>query len=160
MALRDLPPVSGDPTPLEDPFAGSPIGHLELLLETLTPKDLEDVALKTRLRAFNALRQALPQVSLRKVSIEQELLWQLSLMQALRDETLNDQDIPSNNKAQVMASMNGLLEKIAKLQEDTYTSERMKKVESLLIETLMEEEDEDFKVRFIARYEEALGKLE
>jgi hypothetical protein len=65
-----------------------------------------------------------------------ELVLQVVALQALQNAVINDFDIPANQRAQCASALSSALANLVKVQGDIYTSERFKKVEGLLIETL------------------------
>ena len=96
----------------------------------------------------------LPEMSLKNVNVERELVAQLKIAQNLQRETL-DSDTPANQKSQVVGTVAAAISSIAKLQTEVFDSERMKRVEKALIETLQELPG-DVQDRFLLRYEQAL----
>ena len=100
----------------------------------------------------------LPDMTLRSVNIEQELVIQLLAAQALQKATLSDETVAANQKAQVLNSAGNALANLAKLQVEIYDSERLKKIEAILIECLQELPMET-QEQFFQLYEERLGSL-
>ena len=58
------------------------------------------------------------------------------VVQNLQRETLRDNSVPANQKAQTSNAVAATLATLSKLQTEMYTSERLKKIEQVLIETL------------------------
>jgi hypothetical protein len=77
----------------------------------------------------------------------------------LQQRVLTDNEAPANQQAQVANSLSSALVNLVKLQTDVYTSERMKVIESILVDCIkdlpMEAQEE-----FLERYETALGKAD
>ena len=78
------------------------------------------------------------------------------MVKKLQREVLEDTQTPANQMAQVANSVASVLASLSKLQNETYDSERLKRVESVLIEALNElpmgVQDE-----FLSKYEALLG---
>lgn len=117
-----LPPVSGQnlaqPWLTGDAFS----------LSTLKPPELAALRLK-----IDAL---LPNKSLKDFNLESELALQLIIAQTLQNTTLEDFDASASQKAATVAQVAKALSQLASLQNEVYTSERLKRVERTLIETL------------------------
>lgn len=100
----------------------------------------------------------LPDMSLKSVDVERELVIQLKTAQMLQRDTLEDESTPANQKSQVLNSASAALANLAKLQIEIYDSERLKRIEAILIEvvnTLPAKAQESF----LSRYEVELGRL-
>ncbi len=139
-----LPPESGEPseTGPKPPSVG----------ETLSIHLLSEAEL-LELRA--EIDQLLPARSLTDLNMERELVIQLTAVQNLQREVLRDQNTPANQKAQTANAVAAVLQTLAKLQTEVFTSERLKQVETLLIETL-QQLPVDSQEAFIAAYEAKL----
>ena len=101
---------------------------------------------------------ALPARSLKDLDLSQELVFQVLALQAAQQKALGDDDTPTNQVAQAMNALSAALTTLVKLQSDVYTSERLKKIEHTLIETL-EKLPAEAKEAFLAAYEEGLTPL-
>lgn len=141
----DLPPTSGET--LEKPEKQPSIG------ETLGISTLSEVEL-LNLRA--EIDQFLPTKALVDLNMERELVIQLIVVQNLQRETLRDDSVPANQKAQTSNAVASTLATLSKLQTEMYTSERLKKIEQVLIETL-QTLPQDAQELFLAAYEDNLG---
>jgi hypothetical protein len=121
MATYGLPPIAGQQSTQQpaQPASGLAAYSVEQLLA---------------LRA--AIDEQLPNRTLKAVNLEQELVIQLQLAQKLQKETLEDEKIPANQKAQVLNSVASALQMLGKVQIDLYDSERLKKLEQIMIQTL------------------------
>lgn len=124
--MPDLPPLSsGGPLPAAshihaqgNPFAGLPEEQLLDLRHHL------DALLPTR--------------RLKDVSMEVELVRQLSVVHRLQKEVISDDNTPANQKAQVAGQVANVLAVLSKLQVEVHSSERLKEIEAILIECLQE----------------------
>ena len=76
----------------------------------------------------------------------------------MQNDVIDDDDTPANQKAQVANSLSAALVNLVKLQGDVHSSERMKRIESILIDTLKDLPVEAVEA-FLANYEQALEGL-
>ena len=136
-----VPPSKKDPAP-------DPTHHLQVNLDSLSPNEL--------LELRKEIDQRLPTSSLNDLNLEKELVLQLLTVQKLQSEVLAESDIPANQKAQTVNAVAANLATLAKLQTEVYTSERLKKVEQVLISVLQELPMEQQET-FLEAYEAALG---
>lgn len=143
--MFDLPPVAGEEP--EEPSAGPTPGE-KLGIDLLSEEELLE------LRA--EIDQLLPTKALTDLNMERELVLQLVTVQNLQREVLRDKSVPANQKAQAANSVAATLASLAKLQTEVYTSERLKKLESALIETLNTLE-KPAQESFLASYERAIA---
>lgn len=141
----DLPPTSGET--LEKSEKHPSIG------ETLGISTLSEVEL-LNLRA--EIDQFLPTKALVDLNMERELVIQLIVVQNLQRETLRDDSVPANQKAQTSNAVASTLATLSKLQTEMYTSERLKKIEQVLIETL-QTLPQEAQGAFLDAYEANLG---
>jgi hypothetical protein len=117
-----LPPVAGTAKPFSLSSKVT-VGHLDSYSEA----QLLD------LRAQIDERLGL---SLQNVNMERELVAQLRVIKKVQTEVLEEGETPANQVAQVANSVAATLTSLAKLQIDIYDSERLKKIERILIEQL------------------------
>lgn len=100
------------------------------------PYELEGLDVEDLIRLRQEVDKRLPLQSLRDLNMEKELLLQLLTAQQLQRDVLADQDVPANQRAQTVNAVAAALSTIAKLQVEVHTSERLKKIEQVLIDTL------------------------
>lgn len=122
-------------------------GFTDRALDAYTLQELLD--LRARIDA------RLPARRLKDIDLEQELVIQVLALQQLQSSVLQDEDTPANQRAQVANSLSAALANLVKVQESVHSSERMKKMEGVLIETLQELPVESAEA-FLQRYELAL----
>ena len=89
------------------------------------------------------------------INLEDELLAQYNRAQQLLHDASYNQGIPLNQKAQALNSATAILAALTKSQSELYSSERFKKIENILIDTL--KEFTELSEAFMARYREVLG---
>lgn len=99
----------------------------------------------------------LPLKYLKDVSLEQELVRQLRMTQLLQIDVIDDPEVPANQRAQTANAVAAILHNLAKLQTEVYTSERLKTIEAILIETLKTLPEEQQR-RFMEEYVERLSE--
>ena len=136
-----------------DPFKSSgavkaPTHSLQINLTGLDADQL----LELRARVDSLL----PVRSLKDLDLAQELVLQVQALQALQSRVMNDLETPVNQVAQVANSLSAALSNLIKVQESTYDSERIKRLESVMIETLSTL-SASAQAKFLKAYEEALG---
>lgn len=101
--------------------------------------------------------QRLPQDGVESMNLEIELVNQYNTVKDLQDETLADDDVPANQKAQVANSVASTLAQLIKLQEDLRREETLKIMEATLIESI-KTLPEATKTAFFAEYERLARK--
>lgn len=148
MALQEPIPdiMTGAPAAPPRAAAGTPGGGLD----ALTISEL--LALRTQ------VEQKLPAKSLAGLNLEHELVLQVLALQQLQQRVITDEEIPPNQQSQVANSLSAALTNLVKLQESVFTSERLKKIEAMLIETLKTLPTEAQEA-FLRAYEEGLTSL-
>lgn len=97
--------------------------------------------------------------TLRDINLEAELLEQYFALSKLFKDTIHDSDVYANQKATLANSLTSLLDKIAKLQEEIYSSERVKRLETVILKTLQAVGDVPLTTRFLEQYEIAFNEV-
>lgn len=115
-------------TPVASKEPERPTHHLQIDLSGLEVDQL----LELRLRLDNLL----PVRSLRDMNLERELVLQVQALQTLQMRVMSDDTVPANQQAQVANALSAALSNLIKLQSDIHNSERLKIIESVLIETV------------------------
>jgi hypothetical protein len=93
-----------------------------------------DVAELLQLRA--EIDAALPARNLADLDLEHEIVIQFQEIKSLQTATIRDPNTPANQRAQVANSCTAILEKLAKLQTELHTAERLKVIEQVLLRAL------------------------
>lgn len=114
--------------------------------------------LETLLRYLDEIRQVLPATTLLDMNMEEELILQFQAVRTLQNTILDDESVPANQKAQVANSVASVLGSIADLQNKVYSSERFKRIETLLIRHL-NKLPEDVAAAFLEDYEQMITTL-
>ena len=136
--MPELPPLSSEgPIP-----AAHHVDHRGNPFHGLT----EDQLLELR----SNLDALLPTRRLKDVNMEVELVRQLAVVHRLQKEVVTDENTPANQKSQVAGAVANVLAVLSKLQVELYSSERLKNIESILIECLQELPTETQEKFFIA----------
>ena len=148
--IRFRPPSENHAAPLGiKPSATPPEeqGFTDRALDAYTLQELLDLRAR--------IERRLPARSLKDLDLEGELTLQFLALQQLQNAVIDDDDTPANQKAQVANSLSAALVNLVKLQGDVHSSERMKRIESILIDTLKDLPVEVVEA-FLANYEQAL----
>jgi hypothetical protein len=146
MALPALPPASGS-GPIKP--ARAPTHSLQVNLDGMPVAEL------LALRA--GIDEKLPVKDLADVDLNRELVLQMLQTQKLQRDVLEDEDTPANQRAQVANAVAAIINNLVKLQSEVYTSERIKKIEQALIQTLQTLPSEAQRAFFV-EYEKALAR--
>ncbi len=134
-----------------DPFLDDP--------DTPTPaaQGLDAMSVDELLDLRSQIDAKLPVKDLKDINLSRELVLQVQALQALQLRVMNDAgQTPANQIAQCANSLSSALSNLVRVQQEVYTSERLKKIEAILVEcvqTLPTKAQE----RFFDRYERDLG---
>lgn len=146
---------------VEDPFLDSPtrsetLAKRRTLLVETQIQQLEGLEVEDLLALRQAVDAALPATTLKDVDLAKELVIQLQVVKQLQADVMKDDEIPANQRAQCAGQVGTVLVALAKLQNDTFDSERLKVVEGILIETVRALPTEQQEA-FLTAYAVALG---
>lgn len=97
--------------------------------------------------------------SLGELNLGEQLLLQLKAVTKLQDEALADSETPVNQKAQLMNSCNQLIRALVKMKTTLYNADRIRIMESILIDTLKDMCGSEVQEAFISEYERRLSEL-
>ncbi len=97
---------------------------------------LDHLTLQQLLTLRSEVEKRLPVKNLREINLARELVLQLQSNQELQNRVLADPETPANQIAQTMNSTAAVLQQLIRLQTEVHNSERLKKIEQKLIETL------------------------
>lgn len=139
----DLPPISRG---------------VEKIRKPISEIDVASCSVSELLAFRQAVTAALPVRELKDINLSQELVLQVLALQQAQANALLSEDTPVNQLAQAMNALSAALGTLVKLQNETFTSERLKKAESLLIEVLQTLPTEA-QSAFLERYARELGGL-
>lgn len=128
----------------------------DVLQPTSPLQQLSNLAVDELLELRRQIEALLPVKDIKDLNLSRELVLQVQALQALQQRVLSDGEAPANQQAQVANSLSAALVNLVKLQTDVYTSERMKVIEAILVETLKTLPIEAQR-EFLDAYEEALG---
>ena len=148
--IRFRPPSENHAAPLGIKPSTTPPeeqGFTDRALDAYTLQELLDLRAR--------IERRLPARSLKDLDLEGELTLQFLALQQLQNAVIDDADTPANQKAQVANSLSAALVNLVKLQGDVHSSERMKRIESILIDTLKDLPVEAVEA-FLANYEQTL----
>ena len=148
--IRFRPPSENHAAPLGiKPSATPPEeqGFTDRALDAYTLQELLDLRAR--------IERRLPARSLKDLDLERELVLQVMALQELQNKVIDDDDTPANQKAQTASALSAALMNLVKVQSEVHNSERMKKIEAALIDTL-NELPQEAAAAFLGRYEQAL----
>lgn len=100
----------------------------------------------------------LPPLSLKDIDMEQELLLQFRALRALQNDVIADEETPVNQKAQIGNSVSSVLAKMGEMQQTLYDSERLKRIEKILV-SVLDTLPQETKEAFLTAYEAELEKV-
>lgn len=100
----------------------------EMDLESMSQDDL--LALRAKIDSM------LKGIHLNDLDLPKELMVQYALAKKLQEATLEGNDAPANQKAQVTNTCVNLLNTITKMQTEVFNSQRAKEMEMVLIKVL------------------------
>lgn len=120
--------------------------------------DVGAMPLDQLLELRNRIEQQLPAKDLSDMDLKRELVLQVLALQQLQAAVINDEETPANQKAQVANSLSAALTTLVKLQADVLTTERLKKIEAILIEVINEQPPE-LQEAFLRMYNERLTSV-
>ena len=118
--------------------------------------DISGMPVDQLLKLRSDIDLALPARSLKDLDLANELVIQVLALQQAQHKALQDDDTPTNQIAQAMNALTSAITSLVKLQNETYTAERLKKIELVLIEVLNTLPVEQQRA-FLDAYEAALG---
>ena len=104
--------------------------------------------------------ELMPKNTMQNTNFVEELMAQYTLVKALLNDVLSDKKkgVPENQKAQIVNSCNATLKAVIEMQAQVYTTERLKRIESIIVE-VFESEPEEVRKKFLEKYEKELEKL-
>lgn len=95
--------------------------------------DIQDWNVEELLNLRAEIDRLLPSTKLKEMDLEKELVLQYHKVVALQTRVLGDDRTPANQLAQVSNAVAGTLQQLVTMQAKFHTSERFKKMESLMI---------------------------
>jgi len=96
--------------------------------------DLDAYSEAEKIALFNRLQSLLP-VAIGELNLETEIILQLHLAKAMQSEAKTS-SAPLNQKAQVANTITAILRQLVDMQAILNTTETIKKIERILLETL------------------------
>lgn len=123
-------------TRVEQPNPKSVRNQMSYMSEEQIRSQLSALSEKELRKIQAVLEEMLPEQYVKELNLEDELLQQYRKTKRLMDDALDDDDVPSNQKAQVANSVVSTLGQLVKLQEDLKLQEALKLMENTLIEVI------------------------
>jgi hypothetical protein len=112
------------------------IDNSSVIIDVNPSLNLDNLTLEDLLKLRADIERRLPVKSLREMNLEREMVLQFLATQELQQRVLNDPEVPPNQAAQTANSTAAILQQLGRLQLEIHTSERLKKIEAILIDTL------------------------
>ena len=131
----------------EDKKPEKPLNANALLVKQLTLPEL--------LRLREEIDKLLPPLSIAEMNLEQEMVLQYHTLRTVQNDIMDDEEIPLNQRAQLASTCSAQLARLMQLQQEIFTSERIKAMERVLTK-LLKAWDKDQAEKFLAEYEKAL----
>lgn len=113
-----------------------PNNHTAPTFDANPSVNLDQLTLQQLLTLRGEVEKRLPVKNLREINLARELVLQLQSNQELQNRVLADPETPANQVAQTMNSTAAVLQQLIRLQTEVHNSERLKRIEQKLIETL------------------------
>lgn len=124
------------------------------------PLDWQHYTVAERVKFLGEIRASLPPTRLSELDLEQEVLLQYHSLTATQAEILSESDgkVAPNQLAALANTISSLLVRLSDRQKELYTTERLKRVEKALIDTVRELPTETLE-KFLDAYKKALETL-
>lgn len=120
--------------------------------------DLKSMGEAALLDLRNQIDKALPTTSLKDMDLAKEMVVQYRAVKRLQDDILNDDSVPANQRAQVVNACANALETLVEMQTKHHTSERLKQIETILIDVI-NGQSESVQTAFFDEYRSRLEKV-
>ena len=117
-----------------------------------TLPNIDDLSEGQLILLMDLVQSRLPPAQLSGMNLEEELVRQLQRAKALQARTLDDVEVPANQKAAVLNAVAGAIGSLVEMQEALYNAERFKAIEAIMIEAL-KVLPEDVATKFLDEYE-------
>lgn len=101
----------------------------------------------------------LPVTKLKHINLQEESVIQYMQSRKLLNDVMSDPDIPPNQKAQVNNSVQSNLTALDRMQKSTYTQERNKQLEYIVVNLVNELPDIEAKKKFLDELARRMGEV-
>lgn len=101
----------------------------------------------------------LPVTKLKHINLQEESVIQYMQSRKLLNDVMSDPEIPPNQKAQVNNSVQSNLTALDRMQKSTYTQERNKQLEYIVVNLVNELPDMEAKKKFLDELARRLGEV-
>lgn len=129
------------------PLSDKVVRRMQPMLQGLSVPEL----IATR----DAIDRLLPPLALKDVNMEEQALLQFYTIRALQADTLEAEEHALNQRVSLANSVASSLTRLSDMQKELYTSERFKKIENLMVRTLLKLPESVAKA-FLDEYEKTL----
>lgn len=101
----------------------------------------------------------LPVTKLKHINLQEESVIQYMQSRKLLNDVMSDPEIPPNQKAQVNNSVQSNLTALDRMQKSTYTQERNKQLEYIVVNLVNELPDIEAKKKFLDELARRMGEV-
>lgn len=101
----------------------------------------------------------LPVTKLKHINLQEESVIQYMQSRKLLNDVMSDPEVPPNQKAQVNNSVQANLTALDRMQKSTYTQERNKQLEYIVVNLVNELPDIEAKKKFLDELARRLGEV-
>lgn len=114
-----------------------------------------------KLRLWSRLGSVMPPSSLKDINLSEELVRHFMRVSFIFERvTQSDSRTPANQQSQVANSLSAVMDRLKDAQSKVYTSERLKRIESLFLNTIKTSKLPDSVINdFLIEYEAKLAAL-
>lgn len=103
--------------------------------------------------------ERLPVTKLKHINLQEESVIQYMQSRKLLNDVMSDPEIPPNQKAQVNNSVQSNLTALDRMQKSTYTQERNKQLEYIVVNLVNELPDIEAKKKFLDELARRMGEV-
>lgn len=119
--------------------------------------DLDQYSDEELLTLRAMIDERLPVTKLKHINLQEESVIQYMQSRKLLNDVMSDPEIPPNQKAQVNNSVQSNLTALDRMQKSTYTQERNKQLEYIVVNLVNELPDIEAKKKFLDELARRMG---
>lgn len=100
-----------------------------------------------------------PQKKFEEIRVDEEIAEVYASAKTLLDVIIEDDDVPANQRAQVLNSVSNMIQQMVKSRVDLYNAERIRRMEQVLLQ-VMRTQPLEVRQAFFDSYSKALGGMD
>jgi uncharacterized protein (UPF0147 family) len=100
-----------------------------------------------------------PQKKFEEIRVDEEIAEVYASAKTLLDLIIEDDDVPANQRAQVLNSVSNMIQQMVKSRVDLYNAERIRRMEQVLLQ-VMRAQPLEVRQAFFDSYSKALGGMD